>query len=140
MVATSLRCMPLNGFTPCSVAKSSRTGKEAKRLAQAMMHVEAVLKMLEPGYDVRPIAVRRRRPNKWFKRGTVFRHALDVLRAAEGPLTTREINAPTDMEILRVLSRDTLLTAKDIAALKLASARWKEQPNKVSSRGRDLQR
>jgi len=28
--------------------------REAKRLAQAMIHVEAVLKMLEPGYDVRP--------------------------------------------------------------------------------------
>jgi hypothetical protein len=34
---------------------------EAKRLAEAMVHVEAVLKLLEPGYDVRPIAVRRRR-------------------------------------------------------------------------------
>jgi len=40
-----------------------------------------------------PIAVRRRKPNPWFKRGTVFRHALDVLRAAEKPLTTREITA-----------------------------------------------
>jgi hypothetical protein len=26
-----------------------------------------------------------------FKRGTLFRHALDVLRPAEGPLTTREV-------------------------------------------------
>jgi hypothetical protein len=58
--------------------------KEAKRLAQAMVHVEAVLKMLEPGYDVRPIAVRRRKPNPWFKRGTVFRHALDAIRTAAG--------------------------------------------------------
>jgi len=65
--------------------------KEAKRLAQAMVHVEAVLKMLEPGYDVRPIAVRRRKPNPWFKRGTVFRHALDAIRTAAGPLTAREM-------------------------------------------------
>src|SRR6266850_3133560 len=65
--------------------------KDAKRLAKAMVHVEAVLKMLEPGYDVRPIAVRRRKPNPWFRRGTVFRHALDVLRTAEAPLTAREI-------------------------------------------------
>jgi hypothetical protein len=64
---------------------------EAKRLAQAMVHVEAVLKMLQPGYDVRSIAIRRRQPNPWFKRGTVFRHALDVLRTATGPLTTRQI-------------------------------------------------
>jgi hypothetical protein len=65
--------------------------REAKRLAQSMVHVEAVLKMLEPTYDVRPIAVRRRKPNNHFKRGTLFRAALDVLRVAERPLTTREI-------------------------------------------------
>lgn len=65
--------------------------KEAKRLAAAMVHVEAVLKMLQPGYSVRSIAVRRRQPNPWFKRGTVFRHALDVLRTATGTLTPREI-------------------------------------------------
>jgi hypothetical protein len=65
--------------------------REARRLAQAMVHVEAVLKMLEPGYDVRPIAVRRRKQNPYFKRGTVFRAALDVMRVAERPLTTREI-------------------------------------------------
>src|ERR1700730_450809 len=65
--------------------------KEAARLAQAMKHVEAVLKMIEPGYDVRPIAVRRRKPNPYFKRGTVFRCALDALRAAGRPLTVREI-------------------------------------------------
>jgi hypothetical protein len=66
---------------------------EAKRLAAAMVHVEAVLKLLEPGYDVRPIAVRRRKPNPWFKRGTVWRSVLDVLRAAEGPMTAGEITA-----------------------------------------------
>jgi hypothetical protein len=64
---------------------------EAKRLAAAMVHVEAVLKMLQPGYDVRPIAVRRRKPNPYFKRGTVWRSVLDVLRAAERPMTTAEV-------------------------------------------------
>jgi hypothetical protein len=65
--------------------------KEAARLAQAMKHVEAVLRMLDPTYNVRPIAVRRRKPNPWFKRGTVFRCALDALRAAGKPLTVREL-------------------------------------------------
>jgi hypothetical protein len=65
--------------------------KEAARLAQAMKHVEAVLKMIDPAYDVRPIAVRRRRPNPYFERGTVFRCALDALRAAGTSLTVREI-------------------------------------------------
>jgi hypothetical protein len=65
--------------------------KEGERLAQAMRHVEAVLKLLQPGYDVRPIAIRRRKPNPWFKRGTVLRRVLDILRAADGALTAREI-------------------------------------------------
>ena len=65
--------------------------KEGHRLVAAMKHVEAVLKLLQPGYDVRPIAVRRRKLNPWFRRGTVLRASLDVLRKAEGPLTTREI-------------------------------------------------
>ena len=74
---------------------------EAKRLAGAMVHVEAVLKLLQPGYDVRPIAVRRRKPNPYFKRGTVWRSALDVLRASEGPLTAREIHVEGDNETTR---------------------------------------
>ncbi len=65
--------------------------KERERLTESMIHVEAVLKMLDPEYDVRPIAVRRRKPNPWFKRGTVFRHPLDVLRTAAQPLSAREI-------------------------------------------------
>jgi hypothetical protein len=65
--------------------------REAERLADSMRHVEAVLKMLQPGYDVRPIAVRRRKPNPWFKRGTVFRHVLGILRSAHAPMTARQI-------------------------------------------------
>lgn len=71
--------------------KIKENKSEAKRLAKCMKHVEAVLRMLEPGYDVRPIAVRRRKPNPWFKRGTIFRTALGVLRTAGKPLTARDI-------------------------------------------------
>ncbi len=64
---------------------------QRRRLTTAMMQVEAVMKLLQPGYDVRPIAVRRRKLNPWFKRGTVLRRALDVLRQSQKPMTTREI-------------------------------------------------
>ena len=40
---------------------------------------------------MRAISVKRRRPNPWFKRGTVYRRAVDVLRTATEPLTAREI-------------------------------------------------
>jgi hypothetical protein len=65
--------------------------KEADRLRQAMVNVEAVLKLLDPDHNLRTIAVRRRKPNLWFKRGTVWRAVLDILRQAEGPLTISEI-------------------------------------------------
>lgn len=66
--------------------------KEAARLAKSMQHVEAVIRLFDPAYDVRRITARRRyKGNAWFKRGTIMRHALDVLRKAQAPLTAREI-------------------------------------------------
>lgn len=67
--------------------------KEAERLASDMKHVEAVLKMLDPSYCVRSIAVRRRKPNPYFKRGTIFRSVLEILRDAPAPLTASEITS-----------------------------------------------
>jgi hypothetical protein len=64
---------------------------EGLRLADSMRHVEAVIKMLDPTYNLRRISVKRSQPNPWFKRGTVYRRAVDVLRTAEQPLTAREI-------------------------------------------------
>lgn len=67
--------------------------REAKRLAEAMKHVEAVLKMIAPGFNVASIAARRRyKSASPYKRGEVFRAVLDVLRLAEKPLTSREIS------------------------------------------------
>jgi hypothetical protein len=67
---------------------------EADRLAEDMRHVEAVIRMFDPDFNVRGIAARRRvQGNPWFKRGTLFRHALDVLRTATAPVTVREITA-----------------------------------------------
>jgi hypothetical protein len=42
-----------------------------EELSHQMRHVEAVIKMLDPGYNLGRIAVKRRQPNKWFKRGTL---------------------------------------------------------------------
>ena len=64
---------------------------EAQRLAGQMLHVEAVIKMLDPTFNIRRISVKRRQPNPWSKRGTVYRRAVDVLMTAPEPLTAREI-------------------------------------------------
>jgi|NGEPerStandDraft_6_1074524.scaffolds.fasta_scaffold272314_2 hypothetical protein len=67
-----------------------------------MMQVEAVVKMLQPGFNVAGIAAKRRnKSNPWFKRGTLFRSAVDVLRRAATPMTAREI---ADIVARRVLS------------------------------------
>jgi hypothetical protein len=66
--------------------------KEAERLAESMKHVEAVIRLFDPAYNVTRIAARRRyKGNGLFKRGTILRNALDVLRKAQGPLTAREV-------------------------------------------------
>jgi hypothetical protein len=95
--------------------------RERARLVRAMKHVEAVLKMLDPGYNLRRITVRRRKPNPWFKRGTVFRHALDILRAAERPLTARQI---TDRMLAAKGVREPAPKAvRDLAGAVIASLR-----------------
>jgi hypothetical protein len=62
--------------------------EEAQRLAGQMLHVEAVIKMLDPTYNLRRISVKRRTANPWFKghhlpsrRG----RAQDGHRADDGP-------------------------------------------------------
>ena len=57
--------------------------RAAIKIRTAMMQVEAVLQMLQPGFSVRSIAAKRRnKSNPWFKRGTLFRSAVDVMRRA----------------------------------------------------------
>src|SRR5712672_1650277 len=64
----------------------------AVKIRTAMMQVEAVLQMLQPGFSVAAIAAKRRnKSNPWFKRGTLFRSAVDVMRRAGTPMTAREI-------------------------------------------------
>jgi hypothetical protein len=66
--------------------------RQAERLAADAVAVEAVIKMFDPEFNARAISARRRvTGNPWFKRGTMFRSALDVLRAAKAPMTVREI-------------------------------------------------
>ncbi|HXQ53773.1 MAG TPA: hypothetical protein VN802_21955 [Stellaceae bacterium] len=66
--------------------------REAKRLAQDMKHVEAVLKMLEPDFNLRGISTRRRyERHAPFTRGKGTRHIMDTLRVATEPLTSSQI-------------------------------------------------
>ena len=62
------------------------------KLRAQMVQVEAVIKMLEPDFSVKGISAKRRNVgNPWFKRGTLYRAVLDVLRDAPAPLTAAQI-------------------------------------------------
>ena len=66
--------------------------KNAKRLSNDKRHVAAVIRMFSPEFDVKAIAARRHyKVNAWFKRGTLFRSALDIMRNTSEPLTVRQI-------------------------------------------------
>jgi hypothetical protein len=72
--------------------KIEKNREEAKRLAEAMKHVEAVIRMFAPEYDVRRIAVKRRqRLSVWFKRGHLIRAIVDLLKVSPAPMTVGEI-------------------------------------------------
>lgn len=64
------------------------------RLRFQMTQVEAVMKMLDPEVSVRAISAKRRNTgNPWFKRGTLYRAAVDVLRRSPEPMTADAICA-----------------------------------------------
>jgi hypothetical protein len=72
--------------------KRQANKREAVQLRKAMIQVEAVMKMLDPAFNARAISAKRRNQgNPWFKRGTLFRNAIDVLRRSNVPMTAREI-------------------------------------------------
>lgn len=66
--------------------------KSGDKLRAQMVQVEAVIKMLSPDFNLGQISPKRRViGNPWFKRGTMFRSAVDVMRRAGKPMTCREI-------------------------------------------------
>jgi hypothetical protein len=68
--------------------------RQAEQLAADAKAVEAVIRMFDPEFNARTVAARRRvTGNPWFRRGTLFRHALEILRTAAAPMTVKEITA-----------------------------------------------
>jgi hypothetical protein len=70
-----------------------REGNERiSRLADDGRHVEAVIRLFEPSFNLRTIAQKRAyKGNPFFKHGATFREVLRVLRQVETPLTIGEM-------------------------------------------------
>jgi hypothetical protein len=93
----------------------------AVKIKTAMLQVEAVLQMLQPGFSVRALSAKRRnKSNPWFKRGTLFRSAVDVLRRAPAPMTARQI---ADALVADKAPQATRKQAIDLQAAILAALR-----------------
>jgi hypothetical protein len=96
--------------------------KSGDKLRAQMVQVEAVMKMLDPEMNLRIIAPKRRvTGNPWFKRGTLYRSAVDVLRTAEGPLTAGDM-------VRGALSAKGATATREQAA-KLEAAVWSAMRN-----------
>jgi hypothetical protein len=107
--------------------------REAIRLRTAMLQVEAVVKMLSPDFNLRAISAKRRnKSNPWFKRGTLFRSAVDVLRRAGTPMTAREI---ADALIADKAPQATRKQASDLQAAILAALRKRNGASVVGDGG-----
>ena len=79
------------------------------------------MQMLQPGLSVAAIAAKRRnKSNPYFKRGTLFRSAVDVLRRAGAPMTAREI---ADKLVADKAPQMTRKQAIDLQAAILAALR-----------------
>jgi hypothetical protein len=71
------------------IRKSENSRQQRPSLRVDIWHVEAVIRLLEPGAKIRQLE--RRKPNPWFKHGTLFRLTVEALKAAGRPLSSQEI-------------------------------------------------
>ncbi|TPJ80941.1 hypothetical protein [Mesorhizobium sp. B2-6-2] len=101
-VNPALAYLPSHGTQPALYAliklhaeigwKLQANQAQREKLIEDMKHVEAVLHLLEPGFNAQAISIKRRNnPNPLFKPGHVIRGALDVLRTATAPMSAEEI-------------------------------------------------
>ncbi len=72
--------------------KLKRPRRDAAKVRVDIEHVAAVILLLDPTFDLAQIRpIERYKPNPLFRRGECFRMALEVLREAGKPLTSKEV-------------------------------------------------
>jgi hypothetical protein len=107
--------------------------KSGDKLRSQMAQVEAVVKMLDPEFNARAISAKRRNTgNPWFKRGTLYRSAVDVLRRAASPMTADDICQALLVGKTPVATRrqENTLQAAILAALRDHAGKGVEQVGK----------
>ena len=65
---------------------------QSRKIAKDMHHVECVIRLFREEFEGRKIkAVRPRKPARWTRNREGMRYAIEVLKAADRPLTANEI-------------------------------------------------
>jgi hypothetical protein len=102
---------------------------EVEQLKDDLGHLDAVIKLFKADYQTTSLKpIKPYKPNPDFLRGALLRMAFDILRAAEEPISTREVarrileqegNAmPTNEELQRAIKGiSTLVKYEKIGAI-----------------------
>lgn len=70
----------------------SKLEGDLKKQKENLAHVRAVIKIVEPDFDIATVKPKRtNKPSPFFKRGEAFLLVLDVLREASEPIRPMEI-------------------------------------------------
>ena len=63
-----------------------------EQLRSDVLHVDAVIRLMDPAYQLDAIVPKRRRQRReWFGNGELLRAVLETLRQAREPMTSREV-------------------------------------------------
>lgn len=66
--------------------------QEIHRMDADLHHLDATIKLFNPDYDLRTVRIKQHyKKNRFFKSGESTRLVLDVLREADGAMTTEEV-------------------------------------------------
>ena len=66
--------------------------QESRRLAADMHHIECVIRIFREEWEGRKIrAIRPKKPARWTRNRQGMRYAIEALKAAERPLTSKEL-------------------------------------------------
>ena len=63
------------------------------QLRQSLAHIDATIRVFDPGYPLASIKAKAPRPPLAFNRGELIRDVLDMLRTAAAPMSVAELSA-----------------------------------------------
>lgn len=106
-----------------------------RRIAADLDHLNITIKLFDPAFDLRTVKVTNHRySNTWFEHGETTRMALNVLRTAPTPLSTRQIGEA--MIALKGMTVEGVKEWDSVLKLVLGAAQRLEKKGTIKMIGR----